>query len=457
MTTRASDPKVRAAERWTAFGDRLRSITPETLARTLIGVAAVAMALWLTAASWPALAPFVAGVVIAYAVLPIANRLDRYMPRVLAALIAELIALAALAGVVVLIVPPILRGLVRLAGILPTRDQVSAALDGLQTSLGTLQEPIRGIVLAVATQTAANLQAALDGLVNGAANFVTTQILGLAGTASFVLGLLVIPAWVLTLVADERSIKRRATGVIAPGLRADAVALARIVDRAFSTFIRIRVLLAIVASALIFAGLEVAGRLGIQTVDFTLTAATLLGVLQLIPELGFFLGFFPILLVLAVVGPVPALTIAAVYWVSVRIASGLVETRVSRGVLDVHPGLLIPGIVVLSQFGLLWLLAAAPVIAVARDTVRYLVGRMADPPQPAGVIPGERRARRSMIPASVPIPTAYRSVVAPRRAAAPARAPAERTVPALPEPAFVPSTAAMPSILSSVTERSIAS
>ena len=66
----------------------------------------------------------------------------------------------------------------------------------------------------------------------------------------------------------------------------------------------------------------------------------------------------------------------------------------SRGVLDVHPGLLIPAIVVLSQFGLLWLLAAAPVVAILRDVTRYLAGRLGDPPAPANVLPGERAAGR---------------------------------------------------------------
>ena len=51
---------------------------------------------------------------------------------------------------------------------------------------------------------------------------------------TFVLGLLVIPAWILTVVADERTIKRRATGFVAPAIRTDIVAGFRIVDRALA-------------------------------------------------------------------------------------------------------------------------------------------------------------------------------------------------------------------------------
>ncbi len=92
----------------------------------------------------------------------------------------------------------------------------------------------------------------------------------------------------------------------------------------------------------------------------------------------------------------------------------MVETRVSRGVLDVHPGLMIPAIVVLSEFGAIWLLAAAPVVAILRDLVRYAAGRLGDPPKPANVLPGERVRRRGLSRASaaVPAPAIYRDRIA---------------------------------------------
>ncbi len=470
-----------ARARWTGLADRLGTVTPETVARIVVGVVVLALVGWLAVSSWPALAPFVGGLVLAYAVLPIANRLDRLMPRVAAVLLAELVALAILVGVALLVVPPLLRSLIVVAGLLPTADQVKNGLDNLQNSIGQLQDPVRGIILAVVTQTTTNLQGALDGLVSGAAQIATNQILGLVGTLSFALGLLVIPAWVLTMVADDRHIRRRAASIITPGLRTDVLALARIVDRAFATFLRVQVLLAIVVGVLIWLGLDAGQSLGLGQFRYAVAAATLLGILQLIPQLGFFLGLLPILLVLLVQGPAEALVVVSVYWGATKLANSLVVTRVSRGVLDVHAGLLIPGVVVLSQFGLLWTLAAAPLISVGRDLLRYLNGRLADPPRPAGLLPGDRRARRAAAPIEVPIPTAYRSVaVRPSRAsaaAAPAplasasstsssspvasaRAPvAPNRVAAtdLPEPAFVPSSLAADLALPPVTERSIAS
>jgi hypothetical protein len=207
------------------------------------------------------------------------------------------------------------------------------------------------------------------------------------------------------------------------------------------------VLLGVVSGFLVWAGLAIADQVGFGPFNFAVSGGVLLGTLQLIPELGFFLGFFPILLVFAIGGPVSGTVAVIVYIGAVKIASALVETRVSRGVLDVHPGLLIPAIVVLSQFGVIWLLAAAPAVAIVRDLVRYANSRLADPPGPANVIPGEKvtggRAGRTK-----PVPSVYRAPAPSAPAARPA--PARTPVPAV-YANLTPGTGARPT---TVTQRS---
>ncbi|HET7831064.1 MAG TPA: AI-2E family transporter [Candidatus Limnocylindrales bacterium] len=438
--TLSRDPaaRTRARGRWTTLAERLQTVSPESVVKGVIAAGVVGAGIWLSIASWPALAPFLAGAVIAYAVLPIANRLDRIMPRVLAALLAELVAVAILVGVLLIVVPPVLGGLVQVALKLPSGDQIQAQLASLQAQLGELPEPLRSIVTAVVTESLTNLQGALDGFVDSAASVVSSQILGVFNTLSFVLGLLVIPAWILTLVSDERAIKRHVASLLPPVMRPDAIALASIADRVFGTFLRVRVVLAIVSGLIVWGGLELTNAIGLTDVRYTATAGTLLGFLQLIPELGYFLGFFPILLFIPVSGPGAAAAALVVYVIAVKIADSVMGTRVARGVLDVHPGLLIPAIVVLSQFGAIWLIAAAPLIALVRDLVRYAYGRLGDPPLPAGVLPG-RPVRRSA-PAA-PVPSVYRSatgraavpvVAGANASAAPTLAATARPRPALP-------------------------
>jgi len=385
-------------------------------------------------ASWPALLPFLVGAVLAYAVLPLANRLDKFMPRVLAALLAELAALGLLVGVAFLVIPPLLSGMGVVVQKLPPPDQIREAVATLQTQVGTtIPEPMRTIALALMSQTTANLQGALQGLTNQAASVITSQILGILGTASNLLGLLVIPAWILTMVSDERAIKQRGAGLFPEAVRADVAALFRIADRVASTFLRVRMLLAILTGVFVYAGVSIANELGVGDGTYAVAAAVLLGALQLIPELGYILGFVVLLIPLAIGGPVAAGLFALIYFASVKGASILMEGRLSRGVLDVHPGLLIPAIVVLSQFGMIWLFAAAPVVAIVRDLVRYANARLSDPPGPAGVLPGEK-AKGPRAGAPIPVPSVYRApapaaVAPPPRAARPA--PARRVVPAV--------------------------
>ena len=428
MTLSASPAaRSRARERWHVLADRLRTIRPEALAKGAIGITLIAVSVQVIAASWPALLPFVVGAVLAYAVLPIANRLDRYMPRVLAALLAELLAVALLVGVVAVVVPPLIGGIGTVAGKLPNPDAIRATVAELQAQVGTIPEPMRTVALALMSEVATNLQGALNGMSEKAGELITSQLLGIFGTLSTALGLLVIPTWILTLVADERAVKQRGARLFPEAIRADVAALFRIADRVASTFLRVRVLLAVTTGLFVYAGVSVANQLGIGDGRYAVAAAVLLGVLQLIPELGFLLGFVTLLIPLAIGGPETAAAFALVYIGSVKAASTLLESRLSRGVLDVHPGVLIPGIVVLSQFGAIWLFAAAPLMAIVRDLVRYANARLADPPGPAGVLPGEKvRGARTASRAATPVPSVYRapapSAPTTRPAAAAARA-----------------------------------
>jgi len=413
MTLSATpEARARAGQRWRLLRERVQSVSPQALTRGVLGLGVVAVAITLAVTSWPALAPFLVGAVLAYAVLPIANRLDAFLPRWMAALVAELLAVAALAGVVLLVVPPFLAATGSVVNRLPSPGQLDTWTTEVQARLGTIPEPMRSIVLNLLTEVSANLQTTLQAFIDQAAQLVTDQILGIAGTLSTLLGLLVIPAWILTMVSDERAIKQRGARIFAPAIRKDVYALFRIVDRALATFLRVRLVLAIVTGVFIYIGMTIAREAGVGEFRFGVAAAVLLGSLQLIPELGFFIGFFPLLLTLVIGGPDVFLVSVAVYWGSVKLASMLVETRVSRGVLDVHPGLLIPAIVVLSQFGFIWLLAAAPIVAISRDLVRYANGRLSDPAAPAGVLPGEDRKqardRAALVASGAGIPSVYR-------------------------------------------------
>jgi hypothetical protein len=66
----------------------------------------------------------------------------------------------------------------------------------------------------------------------------------------------------------------------------------------------------------------------------------------------------------------------------------LVGARFGR-VLSIRAVVAIPAVVVLGQLGPLPLLFSTPILVIATDAIRYVHGRLSDPPAPAGVLPGE--------------------------------------------------------------------
>lgn len=85
---RLSTAVERAAHAWQRSLLRVRSISPRSLARFLLIITAIGGLGWLIWKAGPALVPFVAGGIIAYALLPVVDRLDRFMPRIVAAIAA---------------------------------------------------------------------------------------------------------------------------------------------------------------------------------------------------------------------------------------------------------------------------------------------------------------------------------------------------------------------------------
>jgi len=95
--------------------------------------------------------------------------------------------------------------------------------------------------------------------------------------------------------------------------------------------------------------------------------------------------------------------------------------------LGVHPAILVPGVVMIGQFGILPLLLSAPIVAIAVDLVRYVNGRLSEPPLPAGVLPRTPEAMPLANPVAAalrPGRSVYRAATAPPPLIAAAPSPA---------------------------------
>lgn len=410
MTVEAGAQRRRAEDSWRALRSRVRAIPPQSVGRGLIGLSVGAIALWVAAASWPALVPYLVGGLIAYTALPLVGALDRVLPRTLAAILSLLAVLGLVGLFIYVVVPPLLAGLVRLAELIPAPDQTSGSVGDIESWLSSLPPQVAAVALDIFHGVLSGLGTALDGISSGVTAFIVNQTLGIFGTINFVFGLFVLPVWMTSFLATDRAADK-AFSFLPTSAQPDARAVVRIIDRSAATFLRARALLALLTGVFIYAGLELASRLGVEVAPNAQVAlAALLGVLQLIPELGLLIGFLPVLLAAAIAGLGPGVLLGGIYLGSEVLATRIAETRVRGGLREMSPLLLIPAIVAMSNFGLLWLFLAAPVVGIVADLARYGYRRLGDPPVPAGVIPGDPITISAATAA--PIPSAYRTIAA---------------------------------------------
>ena len=392
--------RERARAAWSLFLTRLGTITPAQAGRSALAVALLAGAAWIVVASWPALAPIAAGLLLAYILLPVVNRLDAFMPRVLASILAVLGALALVVGALVIVVPPLTAGIVRFVSQLPSGRRLTELLADLEAAIGTLPEGASAIVSGTLSQIVVDVGSILSasgaGIEGLGAGFVDL----LLGAFSAALGLIILPSWILTLLREQGTMRRAVDVRLAGWLRADFWAIARIADRAASAYFRGFLLIATLTGFGVWLGLIAAERLGLGTASFALPVAVFAGAVQLVPTIGPILAFLPAILV------APTSIERAALYLVVYVASIWLANRVGGartvGRLGVHPAILLPGIVALSQFGLIWVLMAGPLLSFVQEGARYLFGRLSEPPRPAGVLPGEPVPSAATTAAHVP-------------------------------------------------------
>src|SRR6188472_2496872 len=123
VTTDQTAARQRARAAWADLRDRLATITPSALGRAILGVVVILAIGGFVVGTWPALLPFVFGGLLAYAVLPVVDALDRIMPRSIAAVVSMLAVVAVVIGALVVVLPPLAGALLQLASALPAPSE----------------------------------------------------------------------------------------------------------------------------------------------------------------------------------------------------------------------------------------------------------------------------------------------------------------------------------------------
>jgi predicted PurR-regulated permease PerM len=391
------EPLELAAERsgraWRRLWLRIRSITPSAVARTLLVVGAAAVVWQLISGAGLELLPFEVGLALAYLTLPVVDWLSRWMPRQLAAIVLVVLELGLFVGILAVLVPPVVDELTKLIGALPTASELQARLADVQALLMRLPEPTRLAIQDGVDRAVLAIRGNLSLVLQAALAFVLAGAVGVLNTLGFVLAMIGIPTWLVAVLTDHRAGVRAINRVLPTWAQPDVWAVIRIVDRAFSTYIRGQLFLAVLVGALVFGGLWALEQLGVVAVRYRLVLALIATLTQLIPTVGPILGALPAIATGFSISREAGVAILILYVGIQQLLGAVVVPRVERRAVDIHPAVMVVALVLFAPLGLLWVLLAAPLMVASRDLFRYAYGRFGDPPRPAGLLPGQARPR----------------------------------------------------------------
>lgn len=386
---RLVEAQSRAARQWRKLAAQVRSTTPGGIARFAMVVGATVGLVALFRATWPATLPFVIGAAFAYILLPLVNAFDRVMPRVLAATLWTLLLAGLLVGLVVLVMRPLVIETVGVYRGVPSPEALNAFVDRINERIATWPAPVQTFVHEQLQTGLLNLRAEFQQAVGGFDQLAVLVVRGVINTIGIVLGILVLPIWLLLVMKDQRRAGTAINRALPDWMEGDFWAVVRIVDRALGAYLRGLAGLGLLIGLLLFGGFLLMEQAGYQVTRYPLALAALAGLLELIPTFGPIGVAVVILLTGLRTTPEVALVALALYlgvrWLAGRLVTGRIQDRV----INLHPALLAIFLVALAQLGLGWALLAAPVAAVVRDLFRYTYGRLSDPPRPAGVLPDE--------------------------------------------------------------------
>lgn len=336
-------------------------------------IAIVALVLWEARGALP-----VFGIAVALAFLfdPPVTALNRRfgIPRLVGILLVYVVVVATLIGLGFLLIPPLFDQIRRFLEDLPTLASQfiaweQAIVDWL-TAL-PLPEPIRKALDTVI----ASGQQAIIGLLEA---IVGPMLSVVARTATFVVGLVVVPVWLAYVLKDRERLPGGILGLLPTGWRADGRNTMDITAGVIGRWIRGQLLLGAVIFGATLIGLFVLAAIGFsEFADFAILLALIAGILELVPIIGPIISAIPAVLIGASISPAAALAAVALYTVIQQLENHLIVPKVMGDAVDLHPAVVIFALIVgASLFGLWGAILAAPVVSLLRDMYRYLFRRL---------------------------------------------------------------------------------
>jgi len=352
-------------------------IRPPTRRVALILFAAVVVA-FLLYQGREALSPFVVGLLLVYLLDPAVEWLARRrVPRWVAILLVY--------AVVVFVIVQALSFMLR-----PLVDQIRTFADDLPGLLSRLDRVYHDLDLPPVVRDSIDDWLARLTAGGGIDIGVLLPVVNVtAGFVSSMFGYLIIPVWAFYLLKDRHQLTVAVDRSLPPEWRPDVWAIARIIERVFSQWIRAQLFLGLTVGVATFLGLLVLN----VTVDpifgrFALLLAVIAGVFELLPIIGPILAAIPAVLLALTAGPQAAIAALVLYLLVQQLENNLLVPKIQGDAVELHPSAVMFTLVVGGAIaGLLGAILALPITAAARNVFRYLFRRLSPPDETVGTAP----------------------------------------------------------------------
>jgi len=330
---------------------------------------ALVVALWLLA---PVLTPFVVAAILAYALTPVVDWLNRLggnrLPRVLAVALVEIVFLLLLLALLLLVVPILVNQLPLLREqVPPLLDRLNSFLHPFLTQFGLhMSLDLAGLKAFATEHLSANFQDTLGRLLASAklGGSVALSVLGNA---------VLIPVVLFYLLMDWQRFINLLLALVPPRLRVAVDSFTREADGVLGQYLRGQLLVMLVLAVYYSAGLALFG------LNLALPIGVFTGLAVAIPYVGFGLGLVMALLAgslefAALSGHVSALVmVAVVYGLGQIIESFFLTPRLVGERIGLHPLAVIFALLAFGQlFGFVGVLMALPLSAVLLVAMRRL-------------------------------------------------------------------------------------
>jgi predicted PurR-regulated permease PerM len=316
------------------------------------------------------LTPFAAGLVLAYLLDPLTDRLEKWrLGRLGAALVITIVFVALFVGVLILLLPLLAN---QLASFIDRAPRYAVQLQSLLMEQGgPLLRRIGG------DQILTDLEGSLGDLAKqGAgwlASFMTSLWSGGAALLNIISLLVVTPVVAFYLLLDWDRMIYKVDALVPVAQRTTVRVLAGDIDRAISGFLRGQTLVCIILGLIYATGLYLTG------LNFGVLIGLSAGLISFIPYVGTILGFVVGLgVALAQFWPDYTMigAVCAVFAVGQFIEGNILSPKLVGGTVGLHPvwvmfALLAGG----SLFGFLGLMVAVPVAAAIGVLLRFAIAR----------------------------------------------------------------------------------